>query len=292
MIDHTIPRRVSDIVHPLLGRIHPVLSTIEPFNAARYLACPGRLAIVRGLAMRRYLRSMGVRADARRWNPGELLSELPPKIRRAALERAADAVLCRLLDADYDSLGITDDEPARAVLAALRYVEKSGFRDRYGRHGSRSDNRKAEKYSGSMSGRGDNPAAIAAAIESAPVRYQSGIRVEIDRNHARAAIVGAGQEVQIADDDSCAVIHCPGGRAYLETRRMDSTREVGYWIDTGEQTTVDPETGETVRYRFRRIGKPGGWKMVAKKSHKPTDYDPGVARIVGDDYGRGVEYAG
>ena len=58
MIDPTMPRRVSDIVHPLLGRIHPAISTIEPFHPARYLACPGRLAIVRGLAMRRYLRSM------------------------------------------------------------------------------------------------------------------------------------------------------------------------------------------------------------------------------------------
>lgn len=292
MIDHTIPRRVSDIVHPLLGRIHPAISTIEPFSPARYLTCPGRLAIVRGLAMRRYLRSMGVRTDARRWSPGELLSELPPKIRRSAMDRAADTVVCRLLDADYSALGITDDEPARAVLAALRYVEKSGFRDRYGRNGSRSDHRKVEKYSGSMANRGDNPATIAAAIESAPVRYRSGIRVEIDRAHAHAAIVGAGQEVQVADDDSCAVVHCPGGRAYLEIRRLESTREVGVWIDTGEPTTIDPETGETVRYRFRRIGKPGGWRMVTKKSHHPTEYDPGVARIVGDDYGRGVEYAG
>ena len=288
MIDPTIPRRVSDIVHPLLGRIHPAISTIEPFHPARYLTCPGRLAIVRGLAMRRYLRSMGVRADARRWNPGELLSELPPKIRRSAMERAADTVLCRLLDADYSVLGITDDEPARAVLAALRYVEKAGFRDRYGRNGSRSDHRKVEQYSGSMSGRGDNPASIVAAIESAPVRYRSGVRVEIDRAHAHAAIVGAGQEVQIADE----TVECPGGSAYLEIRRIEPTREVGYWIDTGEPTTIDPETGETVRYRFRRIGKPGGWKMVTKKSHRPTEYDPGVARIVGDDYGQGVEYAG
>lgn len=292
MIDHTIPRRVSDIVHPLLGRIHPAISTIEPFNPARYLSCPGRLAIVRGLAMRRYLRSMGVRSEARRWNPGELLSELPPKIRRAALERAADAVLCRLLDADYSALGITDDEPARAVLAALRYCEKAGFRDRYGKNGSRSDHRKVEKYSGSMAGRGDNPAAIVSAIETAPVRYRSGIRVDIDRGHAREAIVGAGEECQIVDDTSCAVVPCPGGRAYLETRRMEPTREVGHWIDTGEPTVVDQETGETVRYRFKRIGKPGGWRMVAKKAHKPTEYDPGVARIVGDDYGRGVEYAG
>ena len=248
---------MNAIVHQELGNLSPTISTIAPFNPLNWMLCPGNLKKLQRVAKRKYCR-----------DNGEMLGTLPRKIRAAAIEQAADACVCRFLDADYAKAGITDDEPARAVLYAVAYVRRAGWR--YGATGSeRRDNRKGTPYIGSMGARGDNPATIAATIETAGryKRYGGALQGELAENRARAALTG-----EVRERKTGGTVHCPGGKAYGETRKMISTEIRGTYVDG---CGVQDWGGVQIPFRYALATYPGGWKMESKKAHKPTEYPAG-----------------
>lgn len=268
---------MATIIHPELGNLSPTISTLEPFNPLRWLTCPGNLKKVKRVAGRKWQRDQEGRGeDKSAIHAAETLRQHPRKIRAAALEMAVDAVVCRFIDADYAKLGITDDEPARAVLAAVSYVRRSRWR--YGMDGSsRRDSRKTTPYIGSMASRGDNPASVAATIETAGRyrRYGTGLQEDIAENTARAVLTGCPRERKTG-----GVVHCPGGRGYGEGRRMVSTGERGYYVD-GDG--VQEWNGEPIPFRYRRVVKRSGWRMETKKAHKVTEYAAGEVIETVDD---------
>lgn len=248
------------IIHAELGSLSPEITTTAPFNPLNWLRCPGNLAKLQRIARRKYCRDCG-----------ELLGTLPRKIRPAAIDQAVDAVLCRFIDADYTRAEITDDEPARAALYAVAYVRRAGWR--YGTVGAeRRDNRKGTPYIGSMASRGDNPAAVASAIEQArkSPRYATGLQSELAENRARAALTGAVVERKTGGE-----IECPGGKVYGEARHMVATGETGCYVP-GEGS--QDWSGTEIPYRYRREIRPGKWMMETRKSHKPTEYPAGLVK--------------
>ena len=247
------------IIHPELGNLSPERTTVEPFRPERWLCCPGNLKKLRRIARRKYL------ADV-----GDDLYRLPKRIRSAAIEQAVDTVICRFLDANYGKAGITDDEPARAVLWACGYCRASRWRTSND-SASRRDSRTGTPYIGSMASRGDNPAAVASAIEQARrgARYATGLQEDLAENRARSALTG-----EVRERKTGKMIQCPGGKAYGESRKIVATERVsGYFPGSGAQEWEGVGLVPFV-YRWREYD--GGWQMEERKSHTPTTYDPGT----------------
>ena len=261
---------MSAIVHPELGTLSPEITTTAPFHPLNWLRCPGNLAKLQRIAARKYARDCEGRGeDKTAIHAAETLRQHPRKIRAAAVEMAVDAAVSRFLDADYAKLGITDDEPARAVLGAISYVRRARWR--HGMDGSsRKDSRKGSPYIGSMASRGDNPAAVASAIEQArkSPRYATGLQSDLAENRARAALTG-----EVGERKTGNMIQCPGGKAYGETRHMIATGEIGTYVP-GEGS--QDWNGAEIPFRYRREIRPGGWKMETRKAHKPTEYPAGL----------------
>lgn len=245
------------IVHSELGSLAPTISTLEPFRPERWMTCPGNLKKFRRVATRKFLRDQG-----------ESLYSLPRRIRAAAIEQAVDSALCRFLDAPYQKLKITDDEPARAVLSAIAYARRSGWR--LSNDGaSRRDSRRGAPYIGSMAARGDNPAAVAATIETAGRyrRYGTEIQGEVAANRARAAIVGGDVETRTGE-----TVHCPGGKSYGEGARMVATTTKGIYVP-GEG--VQDWNGEQIPFKYRRVTYRAGWTMEPTRRGNPIEWPAG-----------------
>lgn len=282
---------MSPMIHATLGNLRPTISTVEPFNPLRWLTCPGNLDRLRRVAMSRYRRDV---AEGRVYR-GKAAAPVAPRsarsarvIRQAAADRAMDAVLCRFVDADYRKLRITDDEPARAALFAIAAVRKAGWREPTP-ESSRRENRKGEPFSGSAASRGDDPSRIAAAVETAHARYGSAIRREIDREAARAALIGSDREEVCREPGDAAgigartdVVVVEGGECYVERRKMVPTAERFTFVDCGEQYETN-EKGERVKLpRFRKRWFPGGWKMAAQPNRRKAAFAPCVVPLVAD----------
>ena len=266
---------MATIIHPELGSLSPEITTTAPFNPLNWLRCPGNLSKLKRIAARKYARDCEGRGeDKTAIHAAETLRQHPRKIRAAAVEMAVDAAVSRFLDADYAKLGITDDEPARAVLGAISYARRARWR--YGMDGSsRKDSRKGSPYIGSMASRGDNPAAVASAIEQArkSPRYDTGLQSDLAENRARAALTGT-----VVERKTGKTIQCPGGKVYGDGRRMIATGETGCYVP-GEGS--QEWSGEKIPYRYRRAIRPGGWKMEPTRRGNPTAYNAGeVAETV------------
>jgi hypothetical protein len=274
--------------HVQFGQYRPTISTVETFDPIPYCFDPARVAAIKAAGRARFLKDMREPSDLRFANAAAAFRKLPKRLRKAAIQQAGETTLSRFLDADYARARITADEPCRAVLWAVGYCSAAHWQD--DANGERKDSRGAMPGAGrSMASSGENPALIASAIESARARYPSALQTAIAQNTARSAIIGGGDEVQIVDEDGCHVVPCPGGSVYLETSRMVATTTRTYFIP-GEGT--QDWGGEEIPFRYRQVHRPGGWSMESRKAHKPTEFPPGVARIVGDDNGNGVEYVG
>jgi hypothetical protein len=274
--------------HVQFGKYRPTISTTEIFNPFHYCFDPARVEQIRAAGRARFIRDMREPRDLRQAAAAQEFRKLPKRFRKAAIHQAGETTLSRFLDADYEKAGITADEPCRAVLWAVGFCSLANWRD--DASGERNESRGTMPGAGrSMSSSGENPAGIAAAIESARARYPSALQTAIAQNTARSAIIGGGEEVQIVDGDGCHVIPCPGGAVYLESARMVSTETRSYFVP-GEGT--QEWNGEERPFRFKQVQRPGGWKMESVKAHRETEYPAGVARVVGDDIGNGVEYVG
>lgn len=258
------------IYHSELGTLSPEITTTAAFNPLNWLRCPGNLAKLKRIAARKYGRDQEGRGETKASiYAQETIRKLPRKMRPAAVEMAVDAVVCRFIDADYAKAGITDDEPARAVLYAVAYVRRAGWR--YGTDGAeRRNGRKGIPYIGSMASRGDNPAAVASAIEQArkSPRYATGLQADIAENHARAALTG-----EVRERKTGRMIQCPGGRVYGEGRRMIATVETGCYVP-GEGS--QEWSGQEIPFRYRREIRPGGWMMETTRIGKPVEYPAGL----------------
>jgi hypothetical protein len=274
--------------HIQLGQYRPTISTTEWFNPIPYCFDPARVEQIKAAGRARFIRDMREPRDLRFSNAAAAFRKLPKKMRRAAIQQAGETTFSRFLDADYAKAKITADEPCRAALWAVGYCSAAHWQD--DANGERNESRGTMPGAGrSMASSGENPAGIAAAIESARSRYPSALQTAIAQNTARSAIIGGGEEIQIVDGDGCHVIPCPGGSVYLESSRMVSTTTRTYFIP-GEGT--QEWNGEEKPFRYRQAQRPGGWKMETRKAHRATEYPAGVARIVGDDTGNGAEYVG
>jgi hypothetical protein len=274
--------------HPNHGLRHPTISTTEWFDPIPYCFDPARVEQIKAAGRARFLRDMREPRDLRFSAAAAAFRKLPPKMRRAAIQQAGETTFSRFLDADYAKAKITADEPCRAVLWAIGYCSAAHWQD--AANGERKDSRGMMPGAGrSMASSGENPAGIAAAIESARARYPSALQAAIAQNAARSAIIGGGDEVQIVDGEGCHVVPCPGGSTYLESSVMAATTTRTYFVP-GEGT--QDWSGEERPFRYRQVQRPGGWRMKSVKAHRVTEYPSGVARIVGDDTGNGVEYVG
>ena len=133
-----------------------------------------------------------------------------------------------------------------------------------------------------MSAGGDNPARLAAAIETVAARYPSAIRREIDRANAREALCGAGGEEKTGE-----AYTVDGGTLYPETDgRMIPTATRTLWVDR-PGVTADGEA-----YRFAAVPMAGGWKMERRKSHKPETYSACTVADAADTDDTAPRYAG
>jgi len=274
--------------HVQFGLYSPTISTVEIFNPFHYCFDPARVEQIKAAGRSRFIRDMREPRDLRQAAASQEFRKLPKRLRKAAIAQAGETTLSRFLDADYAKARITADEPCRAVLWAVGFCSAANWRD--DASGERNDSRATMPGAGrSMASSGENPALIAAAIETARARYPSALQTAIAQSNARSAIIGGGEEVQIVDDEGCRVIPCPGGSVYLETSRMVSTETRTYFVP-GEGT--QDWDGEEKPFRYRQVHRPGGWKMEVRKAHNETEFPGGIARIVGDDNGRGVEYCG
>jgi len=274
--------------HVQFGKYRPTISTVETFDPIPYCFDPARVEQIKAAGRARFIRDMREPRDLRFAAAAAAFRKLPKRFRKSAVAQAGETTFSRFLEADYARAKITADEPCRAVMWAVGYCSAAHWQD--AANGERNDSRGTMPGAGrSMASSGENPAGIAAAIESARARYPSALQTAIAQNAARSAIIGGGEEIQLVDDDGCHVVPCPGGSTYLESARMVATTTRTYFVP-GEG--VQGWNGEEKPYRYRQVQRPGGWKMEARKAHRATEYPAGVARIVGDDTGNGVEYVG
>jgi len=218
-------------VHYSLGSLAPEITTVAPFNPLAWFFDPANLTRVKRIAARRFCRDQA-----------ETLAGLPRRIRLAAIDAASELAVTRVIDAPYARLGITDDEPARAVLSAIRYCQSSRWIQTTD-GASRVDSRTTTPYTGSMSATGDDPARIAIAAET---------WWNVDPDDARESIIGAGDD---APDHHAPRVTVTGGRAYHRRRKMES------------ETVQTERDGETVT---RTV-----WRMATVASHHPTEYAGG-----------------
>lgn len=255
------------ILHSVFGRIDtPASEDGAIFKPLVWLSCPGNMERLRRYGMRRFVRSGG--ADG-----------LTGRIRQSRMDDAADMLLQVFTDRDYAKAGITEDEVGRAIMGAARYCDRAQWRHGTGR---RQGDRKPFPRVSSMSAGGDNPARIAAAIETVAARYPSAIRREIDRGNAREALIGSGGEEKTGE--SYAV---EGGSLYPETEgKMVPTATRTLWIDR------PGETEDGTPFRFSAVTIPAGWRMDRRKSHKPEAYPPCIVEDAADTDGPAPRYAG
>jgi len=260
---------MTAIYHAELGLLSPERTTIDPFRPERWMMDPGNLRKFKRIAARKW------RADI-----GEYYYDIPKKLRAAAQEMAVDAALCRFLDAPYEELGITDDEPARAVLAAIAFARQARWRVS-SENASRADWRRIEPHVGSMASRGDNPAAVAAAINAARGwrRFDTPLQADIFENSARYALTGGGTETPTGD-----TVHCPGGNGYNVTREMVATERVSCYLPgEGSQDWGGPAGPVSIPFRYRYAEYDGGWRMIETKSHNATEYPAGDAMVTREE---------
>ena len=255
------------IMHPTFGRIDtPASEDGAIFNPLHWLACPGNLERLRRYAVRRFVRSGG--ADG-----------LAGRVRASRCDDAADMMLQVFTDRDYAKAGITEDEVGRAIMGAARYCERAQWRHGTGR---RQGDRRFYPRVSSMSAGGDNPARLAAAIETVAARYPSALRREIDRANAREALCGAGGEEKTGE-----AYTVEGGSLYPETDgRMVPTATRTLWVDRPGQT----EDGAA--YRYAAVPMAGGWRMERRKAHKPETYTACTVADVADTDDVAPRYAG
>jgi hypothetical protein len=235
------------IMHPTFGRIDaPASEDGAIFNPLHWLSCPGNMERLRRYAVRRFMRSGG--ADG-----------LTGRVRESRCDDAADMLLQVFTDRDYAKAGITEDEVGRAIMGAARYCDRAQWRNGTGR---RQGDRRYYPRVSSMSAGGDNPARLAAAIETVAARYPSAIRSEIDRGNAREALCGLWDEEKTGE-----MYAVDGGTLYPETDgRMVATATRTLWIERPGQT----EDGES--YRYAAVPVPAGWRMERRKAHRPEAY--------------------
>ena len=255
------------IIHPTFGRIDaPASEDGAIFNPLHWLACPGNLERLRRYAVRRFMRAGG--ADG-----------LTGRVRAARCEDAADMLLQVFTDRDYEKAGITEDEVGRAIMGAARYCDRAQWRHGTGR---RQGDRRYYPRVSSMSAGGDNPARLAAAIETVAARYPSAIRREIDRGNAREALVGAGGEEKTGE-----TYMVEGGTLYPETDgRMIPTATRTLWVDR------PGETEDGTAYRYAAVPMAGGWRMERRKAHKPEAYEACTVADTADTDETAPRYAG
>jgi hypothetical protein len=255
------------INHPTFGRIDaPASEDGAIFQPLVWLSCPGNLERLRRYAVRRFMRAGG--ADG-----------LTGRVRASRCEDAADMLLQVFTDRDYQKAGITEDEVGRAIMGAARYCDRAQWRNGSGR---RQGDRRYYPRVSSMSAGGDNPARLAAAIETVAARYPSAIRREIDRANAREALCGAGGEEKTGE-----TYMVDGGSLYPETDgRMVSTSTRTAYVDRPGQTD------DGTAYKYAAVPMAGGWKMERRKAHKPETYGGCTVADVADTDDTAPRYAG
>jgi len=273
--------------HYILGALRPTISTVDPFCPLRWLACPGNLRRLQTVARRAWARDMKDRFAI----PGQATGQQRRRWTNAAREAAVEAVYDLFTSRDYAAAGITDDEPARAVLSAVAYCRKAGWRVGGG-GGSRADSRVAQPYLPAAYSRGDNPGAVVATIETARGRYPTALQKAIGQTAAREAIVGCPVEEPIVDPDATGVVVVEGGSHYATTRRMVADTVPGRWVDTGEPTRWGGAFCRTIIYhRFQRQDRQR-WRMVDVKHHYKTVWSAAVQIDAADTDDGQPRYAG
>jgi len=271
--------------HYILGALRPTISTVEPFQPLRWLSCPGNLRRLQTVARRAWTRDMRDRFTI----PGQATKDQRRRWAASAREAAVEAVYDVFVSRDYAAAGITDDEPARAVLSAVAYCRKGGWKVG---GGSRADSRVAQPYLPAAYSRGDNPGAVVATIETVRGRYPTALQRAVGQTAAREAIVGCPVEEPIVDPDSTGVVVVEGGSHYATTRQMVADTVPGRWYDTGEPTRWGGAFCRTIiHHRYQRQDRQR-WRMVEVRHHRKTDWPVAVQIDAADTDDGQPRYAG
>jgi hypothetical protein len=218
-------QKLANVTHRLFGKMVTAPATGTVFNPRHYLADPGRFKDC--LYWWRY--------KAQRAGVGD---GLPAMLRESALDQAAQDTLQVFLDRDYKEAGITEDEPARAVMGAAAFMRQAFYRlPSEGDNPRSRDRRLWHPYNRAVNAGTPNPAAIVAATFNA--------------TEDRTALMGDCDDMP---GEPVNVPGGPGGRGLTDGKMAPTERIVAERIVDGE-TLVDIETG---------------WKMVRKRGRAKT----------------------
>jgi hypothetical protein len=223
-------QKLANVNHRLFGKMITAPATGTVFNPRHYLADPGRFKDC--LYWWRY--------KAQRAGVGE---GLPAMLRESALEQAAQDTLQVFLDRDYEEAGITEDEPARAVMGAAAFMRQAFYR-----LPSEGDNPRTRRrrlwypYNRAVNTGTPNPAAIVAATFNA--------------TEDRTALMGEGDDMP---GEPVNVPGGPGGRGLTDGKMILADRTVREWVERDCYGELQ-EMAEVETY----------WKMDRKRGRAKT----------------------
>lgn len=218
-------QRLANVTHRLFGKMVNAPATGTVFNPRHYLSDPGRFKDC--LYWWRY--------KAQRAGVGDGLHAM---LRESALEQAAQDTLQVFLDRDYEEAGITEDEPAKAVMGAAAFMRQAFYRlPSEGDNPRTRDRRLWYPYNRAVNTGTPNPAAIVAASFNAA--------------EDRAALLGEHDDMP---GEPVNVPGGPGGRGLTDGKMIPTVKVVREYVLLGEEL-AEIETG---------------WKMQRKRGRAKT----------------------
>lgn len=239
--------RLAGVLHPQFGRIvvEPAEGTV--FDPLAVFLDPGMLP--------RLLRFWEGKAARDGVGAG-----LPPRLRKAAREEAAQRALRLFTNRDYASAGITADEVARAILSATRWMQRAKWRDDAEDREARGDGRREWfPHNRASDSRTANPSRMVAAWEG--------------DNVARAALAGEG-----CDERKTVMVRVAGGkrRPPGNGKMVRTERVVRQWVEVLPMVTVEAIAaggGEATPEPIPFAEIVTGWAMERRRG-KEQQYSP------------------
>ena len=211
-------------IHAVLGRMDVEGTPGTVFQPLGWMMDPGRWEAARRVWASRYRRS------------AHYLS-VPPAMRASRLEEAVENCTTVYLTTDYEKAGVTDEQFARAVLRAGRWMERAGWiLPQTGDAPRRRRERKWYPYNRGENSRSPSPAAIAHAA-----RFS---------REDRAALTGEGCDD--APGPIVAVAGGPSGRGPTDGTMERTETVVREWVTPDSDGNLDIHTEIETGWRMNR----------------------------------------
>jgi len=203
-------RRLAGVVHPLFGRIavEPAEGTV--FDPHAVFLDPGMLP--------RLLRFWAGKAARDGVGAG-----LPPQLRKAAREEAAQRALRLFTTRDYAAAGIHADAVAIAILSTTRWMQRAQWREDAEDRSARGDGKRGWfPWNRAQDCRTVDPSRLVAAWEG--------------DDDARAALTGEG-----CDEAKTGTVRVPGGKRQPpgHGKMVRTERIVREWVEAMPMVAVE-----------------------------------------------------